>query len=71
MPKYRCVSTKTKSVPLGETIIAAPLGAERILLIRDSDFNMQNRTYPRFTRGESIPLKGKLWEWEMVEHPQS
>lgn len=66
MPKYKCISTLTSSVPLDAIIIAKPIGADRILLIQDSDFNTDNESIPVFTRGQELPLKGCLWEWELV-----
>lgn len=66
MPKYKCVSSLTSCVPLDATIIAKPIGADRILLIQDSDFKTDSESIPMFTRGEELPLKGCLWEWELV-----
>lgn len=66
MPKYKCVSTKTESVPLDAIIIATPVGADRILIIQDSDFKTETAGIPMFTRGQELPLKGRLWEWEEV-----
>ena len=69
MPKYTCVLSKTDSVPLGTTIIAAPISAERIVLIQDSDLNASEYSdKPFFERGDEIPLNGQLWHWEKVNN---
>lgn len=68
MPKYTCVLSKTDSVPLGTIIIAAPISAERIVLIQDSDLNAgEYLDKPFFERGDEIPLNGQLWQWEVVK----
>lgn len=68
MPKYVCIKSKTESVPEGTVIIAAPISATRIVVIRDSDLvagEYCNRPY--FERGDEIPLTGELWHWEKVK----
>lgn len=66
MPKYKCVSTKTSSVPLGAIIIASPIRTDRILVIQDSDFKTETDGISVITRGQELPLKGHLWDWELV-----
>lgn len=66
MPKYVCIKSKTESVPKGAVIIATPIGTDRILVIQDSDFKTDSKSIPVFTRGQELPLRGCLWEWELV-----
>ena len=66
MPKYKCISSLTASVPLDAIIIATPIGADRVLVIQDSDFETDSESIPIFTRGQELPLKGCLWEWEQI-----
>ena len=68
MPKYACIKSKTEAVPEGTVIIAAPIGAGRIVLLRDSDLVVSEYAdMPYFQRGQELPLTGSLWHWEEVK----
>lgn len=69
MPKYVCIKSQTESVPEGTVIIAAPISAERIVLIQDSELiTGEYSDKPFFERGDEIPLNGQLWHWEEVKN---
>lgn len=69
MPKYVCIKSDSDSVPLGTVVIATPAGANRILLIQDSDLTISEQVQePYFQRGQELPLTGELWHWEEVKN---
>lgn len=68
MPKYVCIKSSTKSVPVGTEIIATPLVGSLIMVTRDSDLTIPEAPEePFFQRGVRLLLNGELWHWEEVK----
>ena len=67
MTKFKCVVSRTSSIPLGTIIKGDALeyecGEKRIILSEDVD--VPNGIV--WKKGFDLPLHGNLWEWEEVK----
>lgn len=66
MPKFKCIRSETKAVPVGMVLEAELINSETIAVTENSTERYPLSGHHVFVRGTRLPLDGLLWGWSEV-----